>query len=71
MHMGIIGLCLSFDLVLSLVIKDKYQLRYELFCRHTPILKSAMGYRGNHAFSHSPYQNTFEDNLISHSGGPS
>ena len=29
---------------------------YGLCERHTPILKSAMGRHGNHAFSHSPYQ---------------
>ena len=34
-------------------------MRYEYFCKHTPILKSAMGCHGNHAFSQSPYQNFF------------
>ena len=30
-------------------------MRYELFCGHILILKSAMGCHGNHAFSQSPY----------------
>ena len=37
---------------------------------HTPILKSAMGCRGNYAFSHSPNQIVFEDTFVSHPGGP-
>ena len=28
------------------------------------------GCHGNHAFSRSPYQISFEENLVSHSGGP-
>ena len=28
------------------------------------------GCRGNHAFSHSPYQISFEENFVSHSEGP-
>ena len=28
------------------------------------------GCHGNHAFSHSPYQLSFEENLVSHSEGP-
>ena len=28
------------------------------------------GCHGNHAFSHSPYQISFEDNFVSHSKGP-
>ena len=30
------SLCLSFNFALSLVVQDKYQLRYIYFCRHTP-----------------------------------
>ena len=29
-----------------------------------------MSCHGNHAFSHSPYQNIFENNFVSHLGGP-
>ena len=29
-----------------------------------------MGCHGNNAFSHGPYQKIFEDNFVSHSGGP-
>ena len=29
-----------------------------------------MGCHGNHAFSHNPYPKIFEDNFVSHSGGP-
>ena len=29
-----------------------------------------MGYHRNHAISHSPNQNFFEDTFVSHSGGP-
>ena len=28
------------------------------------------GCHGNHAFSRSPYQNSFEENFVSHSEGP-
>ena len=28
------------------------------------------GCHGNHAFSHSPYQNVSEENFVSHSEGP-
>ena len=45
-------------------------MRYESFCRQTPILVFANDCHGNHAFSHSPYQKVFEDTFVSHSGGP-
>ena len=36
----------------------------------TPLLKFAMGWHRNHAISHSPNQNFFEDTFVSHPGGP-
>ena len=35
-----------------------------------PILESAMGCNGNHAFSHIPNRLTFEGGLVSHLGAP-
>ena len=34
-------------------------------------LESYKGCYGNHAFSHSPFQNYFVENFVSHSEGPS
>ena len=37
----------------------------------SPILENHInGCHGNHVFSHSPYQNDFEENFVSHPKGP-
>ena len=62
----------SFNLVTGLVVCDRWQLRYEQFCKHILILYSVKGCNGNHAFSHSPKQVYFEDTFVSyltHLGG--
>ena len=40
------------------------------FIGRPPLLKFAMGWHRNHAISHSPNQNFFEDTFVSHPGGP-
>ena len=40
------------------------------FVGRPPLLKFAMGCHRNHAISHSPNQNFFEDTFVSHPGGP-
>ena len=40
------------------------------FVGRPPLLKFAMGCHRNHAISHSPNQNLYEDTFVSHSGGP-
>ena len=39
------------------------------FIGRPPLLKFAMGWHRNHAISHSPTQNFFEDTFVSHPGG--
>ena len=52
---GIQGLCLSFNLVPSLVVYNQKQLRYDWFNKYIPILENRItGCHWNHAFSNTP-----------------
>ena len=61
------GICLNFYLVPRLVVYDKYQLRYDGICLHTPTCKN---YHGNHSILQGPNVFIFQKHCFHIHGVP-